>query len=736
MKSPIAISQTTLKLPFGRILGFVMLSLALSLSPLRVWSADCVLPPAGLVAWWPGQGNANDIVGTNNGTLMGGVTFTNGEVGQAFCFGGDSYYVSLPPSDSLNFSGHMPMSVETWVYRTGNLSVMHILGKRAGCGSIQYQLSFDAGDGLAFLGDGNTSWVSTHQDLPMNTWQHLAVTYDGTSFVFYINGNAVTNGTGSLGPANTAPLQIGNSGSCRGFFGLIDEVCLYDRALSAFEIQAVYNAGSAGKCRPLGITVNVPGKSNPWLAGMPDGSVAGSGYDTAPNASPVQAAGVQVGSGVVFTFSGSGGANHVPDGTPIGPEGDASNVIQCWSAPENGMANITAPLVALLGVFLDDSVPSQFPPPPALDFSTAEERDFFTIQPALRQPFFIGDGLTSGHVTQQFVAPVGATRLYLGTMDGNDWSDNSGSFSVTVTNVSPCFPYRATATATLVNGSVVEATISELGGGYTNTPLVRFIGAGGSGAQAVAVVSNGVVIAINIMDAGYGYTNAPLIVIQPPFIPNPVLSIAPMSFLSFSNLTVGGVYQLQKSVAWYWSNQPVSFTATSAIYTQMVPGVASSGDYRLVLNPVPSQAFATAEVYYGFVVNATVTTGGSGYVTTPAVTIVADGAGSNATAVAQLSGGVVTSIIMTDAGIGYTNTPTVEIDPPPAAAVSPTVLPVMRVDSASLSPYDNYQIQSKSALGGAWANWNGGLFSPTDVTNSQYLFITNGVGFFRLQYVP
>jgi hypothetical protein len=167
----------------------------------------------------------------------------------------------------------------------------------------------------------------------------------------------------------------------------------------------------------------------------------------------------------------------------------------------------------------------------------------------------------------------------------------------------------------------------------------------------------------------------------------------------------------------------------------MVAGVASVGDYRLALNPVPAQAFATAQVDYGFVVLATVTSGGSGYVTSPAVTIIGGG-GSNATAVANLSGGVVASITITDAGIGYTNAPTVRIAPPPAAAVSPTVLPMMRVDSASLAPYDNYQIQFKPDLGGAWGNWNGGLFSPTDVTNSQYLFITNGVGFFRLQYVP
>ena len=299
-----------------------------------------------------------------------------------------------------------------------------------------------------------------------------------------------------------------------------------------------------------------------------------------------------------------------------------------------------------------------------------------------------------------------------------------------------CIPPRvATASAVLAYDFVVYANMTDGGYGYTNTPTVRIIGGGGSGAQAVAVVSNGVVIAVNVLNAGYGYTNTQLVVIDPPFIPNPVLGIAPMSFLVFSNLTVGGVYQLQQLVAWYWSNQPVSFAATNALYTEMVAGVAGSGEYRLALNPVPAQAFATAVVSYGFVVHATVTSGCSGYVTSPAVSIVGGG-GSNATAVSHIFGGVVTGITISDAGIGYTNAPTVRIAPPPAAAMFPTAEPVMLVDSAHLAPYNNYQIQLKPDLGGTWGNWNDGLFSPTDMTNSQYLFITNGAGFFRLQYVP
>ena len=297
-----------------------------------------------------------------------------------------------------------------------------------------------------------------------------------------------------------------------------------------------------------------------------------------------------------------------------------------------------------------------------------------------------------------------------------------------------CIPYCATATAALTNGFVVGATVTDGGYGYTNPPPVRFIGGGGTGANGVAVVSNRVVRAINILNAGLGYTNAPLVVIEPPFIPNPVLSIAPMSFLTVTNLAVGGNYQFQQFTSWYWVNLPLSFTATNNIFTQMVGGVAGSGDYRLALNPVPAQAFATAQVVNGFVVGATVTAGGSGYFTPPAVTINGD-AGTNATATASVGGGSVTNIVISSAGIGYTNIVTVQIAPPPAAALPPSVQPMMRLDAASLSPYDNYQIQFKPSIGSTWQNWDGGLFSPTAVTNSQYIFVTNGAGFFRLQYL-
>jgi hypothetical protein len=65
-------------------------------------------------------------------------------------------------------------------------------------------------------------------------------------------------------------------------------------------------------------------------------------------------------------------------------------------------------------------------------FENAADCDFLSLAPLLQQPFFIGDGQTSQDVIQQFIAPAGATRLFLGVMDNYQWSNNTGSFNVKI----------------------------------------------------------------------------------------------------------------------------------------------------------------------------------------------------------------------------------------------------------------------------------------------------------------
>jgi hypothetical protein len=202
------------------------------------------------------------------------------------------------------------------------------------------------------------------------------------------------------------------------------------------------------------VILNIPATDNPWLAGMPDGSTSGTTYpipyDSAPANSPALYP-VPFVAGESLEFSVTGAVSHGselslapltgPDGaTSVDGEGFwyTSRLSPNADGSENGIADVTAPIDALIGVFLDGNPPNtEGAPPPALDFGTAASLNFTTLSPELRQPFFIGDGETSGGIVQQFIVPAGATQLFLGPMDEYNWSDNTGSFQIVATDVIP-----------------------------------------------------------------------------------------------------------------------------------------------------------------------------------------------------------------------------------------------------------------------------------------------------------
>ena len=227
--------------------------------------------------------------------------------------------------------------------------------------------------------------------------------------------------------------------------------------------------------------VTVEGFRNPYLAGMPFGTACCFG-DSAPAQSPVGA--IAVAGGQVLTFSATGAVTNGSAGTTDGPDGGEFFTSQQTGEPgtvsNNGIARMNAPVNALVGVFLDNNPPNTSGAPAGLDFSPSPPglgRGFATLGPALKQPFFIGDGLTgtgTGAV-QQFTVPAGATRLFLGTVDGIEWNNNTGGFDVTVNGASggaagPLFAavlplsrsvrtgVAATAFATILNSGSVAAT--------------------------------------------------------------------------------------------------------------------------------------------------------------------------------------------------------------------------------------------------------------------------------------
>jgi hypothetical protein len=227
----------------------------------------CVTPPPGMVSWWPGDGNAKDIQGANDATLVG-ATFAPGMVLEAFSFPGGSR-VEAASSPSLQITGQI--TLDAWVSyqgvspQTSGISNGPIVAKwgRTNFGTAEYGLFvYGTSSGLpdgtvefAVSPDGTNKVSVTGPPLPSRSFTHVAGVWNGNLLQLYFNGVLVANAlfTGSI-VANSAPLVIGGydpayTGASDAIVGLIDEVEIFNRALSQTEIQSIVNAASAGKCK-------------------------------------------------------------------------------------------------------------------------------------------------------------------------------------------------------------------------------------------------------------------------------------------------------------------------------------------------------------------------------------------------------------------------------------------------------------------------------------------------------
>jgi Flp pilus assembly protein TadG len=205
----------------------------------------------------------------------------------------------------------------------------------------------------------------------------------------------------------------------------------------SIDVQA---SAIASYVRQRALQQDVAATANPWLSGMPDGTNANLGNpannpDKAPGNSPRSLNSVPLAAGTALSFDSIvGNANNGPGnkGLMFDPDGNVSDVVHNFRGAEHGKGDLYAPINSLVGVFLGPGRPDFSAPPATLDFSTAASRDFTTLSPQLKQPFFIGDGRNSRGDIQRFIVPSGATRLFLGIMDAYEWNNNAGDFTVTI----------------------------------------------------------------------------------------------------------------------------------------------------------------------------------------------------------------------------------------------------------------------------------------------------------------
>ncbi len=204
----------------------------------------CLPAPSDIVSWWDADAGpgAADLLGQNSGTLINGATTAAGIVGDAFFFDGVDDFIRVPNLDMQT------LTFEAWIKRE-QISAIPL---------DRILVSENDGGWAVLFSDSNRIWFSktaisnVESTTPIldTDFHHIAVTFDGATACFYLDGEpdgcrsySVT--FDSLGGQYT----IGSRGAAEFFKGRMDEVSIYDRALIAPEIQAIFAAGSAGKCK-------------------------------------------------------------------------------------------------------------------------------------------------------------------------------------------------------------------------------------------------------------------------------------------------------------------------------------------------------------------------------------------------------------------------------------------------------------------------------------------------------
>lgn len=323
----------------------------------------CVAPPSGLLGWWTGDANVVDIGGNNSGTLQNAATYANGEVGQAFSFGGngDSVLVNSPvyspTAGTLMF----------WFMATG-----------AGTLTGSYD-GTNRTPGLSIDPSGDLNWEFGNlsgqfvAQVNLNQWYHVALTYSApapdVTISVYLNGNLVTSGIAS---ANSSWYQQVAFGAYLGaqapsFAGSIDEIAIFNQALSASQVEQLYNAVGAGMCKPTLQSIAINPANSSLAPGLSQQFDAVGSYSDNTNHDLTTSATWSSSNPAAATIDGSGLATAVAIGTTSvsavlgGGTGStnltvAPSLVSIQVSPQNPSyaAGTTQPFTAM-GTFSDGS---------------------------------------------------------------------------------------------------------------------------------------------------------------------------------------------------------------------------------------------------------------------------------------------------------------------------------------------------------------------------------------------
>jgi streptogramin lyase len=237
--------------------------------------------PGGAVSSWSGDNTTQDRIGGNNGTLQGGASYGPGEVNQAFSFSGTGDYFQAPTNGLP--TGSSDRTMELWVKVYAFVTTEAMFASYGTFGSSGQAYGLGTSGSTLFFSDWGTSIFGP--SLQTGVWYHVAVTNVGNTATLYLDGVAVASGTLPINTGVGTDIYMGSIpgtvGQIRRLDGLTDELTVYNRALSATEIQGIYLNGSAGKFQTgvgsATVTVNPAAARTLKITGLPATATAGTG---------------------------------------------------------------------------------------------------------------------------------------------------------------------------------------------------------------------------------------------------------------------------------------------------------------------------------------------------------------------------------------------------------------------------------------------------------------------------
>ena len=259
-----------------KMLSMFLVAISISLFVIPFISADTQSDLWGNAsAIYHMNGNANDVKNSNNGVASGAVNnASSAKIGSGgYYFDGSNDFINVSNSASLNLS--TTISISTWINLkdAGSYPAITTKANSFGCWGFLYQFNSNLAKPSLFINQSNYVWTNDADTaVPLNTWHHIAVTYDGVNkLTYYLDGGA--NGTytvdGGSFCTNGGNMVIGARYDGFHIKGMLDELIIFNYTLNQTEVNWLYNGGT-GRELTEPASGSSPLPDNPYSGGTPE----------------------------------------------------------------------------------------------------------------------------------------------------------------------------------------------------------------------------------------------------------------------------------------------------------------------------------------------------------------------------------------------------------------------------------------------------------------------------------